>query len=204
MSTETGKIAGPSGARRWIAFIPVVIFVVLGAVFFVSLSNPDPSRLPSTLIGKPVPDVSYAALEGLNRAGVPVPGFSAADLATGDVTLVNVWGSWCGPCRIEHPYLMELAEKHNVRIFGINYKDVAENARRWLGTLGNPYAAVGVDRRGRKSIDWGIYGVPETFVVDGKGQIRYKYVGPIGRATLEKVILPIVEKLRSGQTATKN
>ena len=133
-------------------------------------------------IGRAAPQVSLPPLEGLAAAGAQIPGFATADLAgtpEAPVTIVNVWASWCGPCRIEHPVLMELAELPFLNIVGINYKDAPENARRFLGALGNPYDRVGVDSSGRSAIDWGVYGVPETFIIDAEGVIRHKHIGPI-------------------------
>jgi cytochrome c biogenesis protein CcmG, thiol:disulfide interchange protein DsbE len=145
--------------------------------------------VPSALIGKPVPEFSLPAIDGL-----AVPGLQAADLKMGGVTVVNVWASWCGPCRDEHPLLMKLAQQGGFRLAGIGNKDDPENARRFLGTLGNPFAAIGADRDGRVSIDWGAYGVPETFVVDGKGIIRFKFIGPLSPEAIEKTLLPEIAK----------
>lgn len=178
--SETARDAdrGPSLGRRLLIALPVVAFVALAALLYVRLYSGDPQALPSALIGKPAPDLALPALDGLTKDGAPMPGFARADLATGEVTVVNMWASWCGPCRIEHPSLMAL-EKAGVRMFGMNYKDNTENARRFLGGLGNPFSRVGVDADGRAAIEWGVYGVPETFVVDGKGRIAFKHVGPI-------------------------
>ncbi|MGJ3265181.1 MAG: DsbE family thiol:disulfide interchange protein [Salinarimonas sp.] len=171
----------PRSRVRVLFLLPVLIFSGLAVVFLIGLFG-DPSRVPSVLIGRAAPEVSLPPLEGLVEAGVQIPGFSTADLAGTDeapVTLVNVWASWCGPCRIEHPVLMELAELPYLTLVGINYKDAPENARRFLGALGNPYDRVGVDASGRSAIDWGVYGIPETFVVDREGIVRYKHIGPI-------------------------
>jgi cytochrome c biogenesis protein CcmG/thiol:disulfide interchange protein DsbE len=163
----------PSSARLWLAAIPVLVFLALAAVFWRGLSG-NPSEIPSALIGKPVPDFTLPAIDGLG-----VPGFDRASLTAGHVTLVNVWASWCGPCRIEHPVLMELGKRSDIRLYGLNYKDEPENARRFLGMLGQPFAAVVADEAGRATVDWGVYGVPETFVIDGDGIIRFKWIGPI-------------------------
>jgi cytochrome c biogenesis protein CcmG/thiol:disulfide interchange protein DsbE len=136
------------------------------------------------LIGKPVPEFTLAPLEGLLRDGKPVAGLASADLKGDKVTVVNVWASWCTPCRAEHPLLIALAKDPRVRLVGINYKDSTENTRRFLGALGNPFAAVGVDQSGRSAIDWGVYGVPETFVVSRDGIIRHKHVGPLSEEAL--------------------
>ena len=182
--------------RVAMALLPVVVFAGLAVLFVIGLSSDDPSRIPSVLIGKPAPEFDLPPLEGLTRQGSPVPGLATADLARGNVTLVNIWASWCAPCRDEHPHLMTLSEMEGVRLVGINYKDDPENARRFLGDLGLPYAAVGVDRSGRTFVDWGAYGVPETFLVDGQGIIRYKYIGPITADALEKTLLPEIKELQ--------
>jgi cytochrome c biogenesis protein CcmG/thiol:disulfide interchange protein DsbE len=155
-----------------------LVFTALALLFLVRLYAGDPSKVPSVLIGRPVPTFVLEPLPGLTQNGQPVPGLSDADLK-GRVTVVNVWASWCGPCRQEHPALVELAKTPVVRVVGINYKDNPENARRFLGALGNPFAAVGADPSGRAAIDWGVYGVPETFVVGPDGTIRHKHIGPL-------------------------
>jgi cytochrome c biogenesis protein CcmG/thiol:disulfide interchange protein DsbE len=195
--TETDEVR-PAPRRRLWAYVPVLVFAALVLAFFLALRSGDPSKLPSTLVGKPVPEFALPPLDGLKRRdGSPSPGLAAADLATGDVTLVNVWASWCGPCRAEHPLLMRLAGEDGVRVVGINQKDVPENARRFLGALGNPFDAVGTDFDGRASIEWGVYGVPETFVVDGTGTIRLKHVGPIDEGSLAAIIRPAIAAARS-------
>ena len=164
---------------RLIFLLPGLIFAVLVGLFLFQLvGGRNPAEVPSVLINKPVPAFSLAPLEGLTAEGRPVPGLSSEDLK-GRVTIVNVWASWCGPCRQEHPLLVDLAKDPSVRVVGINQRDNPDNARRFLGTLGNPYAAVGVDPNGRASIDWGVYGVPETFIVGPDGTIRHKQIGPL-------------------------
>jgi len=181
--------------RTWLVLLPLVIFLALAALFFSRLeTGGDPSRVPSALVGRPAPQVTLEPLEGLNRAGVPVPGFDVAGLK-GKPTLVNVWASWCAPCREEHPLLMQLAQDPRFRLVGLNYKDAPENARRFLGQYGLPYAAVGVDPRGRAAIDWGVYGVPETFVLDRNGLIVHKFVGPLTEQAVTGTLLPLIEKL---------
>ena len=178
--------------------LPLGIFAALAAEFLLRLlSGGDPSAIPSVLVGKPVPEFSLPALEGLSRDGALVPGLSTADLK-GGVSLVNIFASWCGPCRQEHPLLAELAADPRIKVLGINYKDVPENARRFLGELGNPYAAVGVDDRGRAAIDWGVYGVPETFLIGSDGIIRHKIIGPLSERALREVLMPEIEKLIAG------
>ncbi|MEM9734100.1 MAG: DsbE family thiol:disulfide interchange protein [Pseudomonadota bacterium] len=179
MSEEAVPSETTSKSRLFWLALPLVVFGALVAVFFVQLtSGRDVSELPSALVSKPAPTFSLPPLEGLNRAGAPVPGLSSQDL-TGSVKLVNIFASWCAPCRAEHPILMALAEQDGLPIVGINYKDRDENARRFLGTLGNPYTHVGVDAQGRTAIDWGFYGIPESFLVDAEGRVRHKIVGPI-------------------------
>jgi cytochrome c biogenesis protein CcmG/thiol:disulfide interchange protein DsbE len=176
--------ATPSRRSPWLYAIPLLIFAALAAVFAKGLFSGDASKVPSALIGKPAPAVTLAPLEGLQRDGQPVPSFDMADLAKGKATIVNVFASWCAPCRVEHPFLVAMADSAAVKqgkvaLVGFNYKDEAENARRFLGALGNPYSAVGVDRAGRAAIDWGVYGVPETFLIGPDGRILDKHVGPL-------------------------
>jgi cytochrome c biogenesis protein CcmG/thiol:disulfide interchange protein DsbE len=178
---------------RLLVLIPLLAFLGLAVLFFVRLGSGDPSQLPSALIGKPAPSVDLPAVDGLNRDGKPVPGIANADFL-GKVTLVNVWASWCVPCHDEAPLLMQLAQDPRIRVAGINYKDQPENARRFVGRYGNPFAAVGADGNGRVSIDWGVYGVPETFVVDRDGRIAYKLVGPISADNLVTTLMPQLEK----------
>lgn len=179
--------------RLKLAFVaPVLIAGLLAVLFAVALYSGDPSRLPSALIGKPAPQFSLPAVEGLTSNGRPVPGFSTADLASGEPTIVTVWGSWCPPCVAEQPTLVAFKAKHNFRLYGINYKDSPANAQRFLTRLGNPFDAIGADTTGRVSIDWGVYGVPETYVVDGDGQVVFKLVGPVSDDNLRDKILPAV------------
>ena len=172
--------------RRWLVALPLLIFVALAALFAARLVSGDPSRIPSALIGRTVPATTLPGVEGLKRAGEPVPGWSSTEMsAPGRVTIVNVWASWCAPCREEHPVLMELAAKEpGIRLVGLNYKDNPENARRFLGQFGNPFAAVGADRTGTSAIDWGVYGAPETFIIGPDGTIRHKQIGALGPANL--------------------
>jgi cytochrome c biogenesis protein CcmG/thiol:disulfide interchange protein DsbE len=175
---------GVAARPRLLYLLPVLVFAGLALLFLVRLHGGDPSRVPSALIGRPAPAFALAPLEGLQRDGQPVPGLSRDDLK-GRVTVVNVWASWCGPCRQEHPLLVELAKDPAIRVVGINQKDNPENARRFLGQLGNPFAAVGVDPNGRASIEWGVYGVPETFIVGADGTIRHKQIGPLTPETMD-------------------
>jgi cytochrome c biogenesis protein CcmG, thiol:disulfide interchange protein DsbE len=167
------------GRVRLLHVLPALVFLALAVLFLIRLYSGDPSRVPSALIGRPVPSFALEPLPGLARDGAPLPGLASEDLKGGKITVVNVWASWCAPCRQEHPVLMELAKDPSIRVVGINYKDTPENARRFLGAFGNPFSAVGVDPNGRAAIDWGVYGVPETFVVGPDGAIRHKHMGPI-------------------------
>jgi cytochrome c biogenesis protein CcmG, thiol:disulfide interchange protein DsbE len=173
---------------------PLAAFLALAAFFAVSLQRGDPNRLPSALIGKPVPPFQLPPVELLKTGAADVPGFTQNELAKGKVTIVNVWASWCTPCIAEHPYLTELAKQSGAPLYGINYKDKPENARRFLGTHGNPFAAVGADSTGRTAIEWGVAGVPETFIVDPRGRIAYKHVGPITPEALARDLLPAIRK----------
>jgi cytochrome c biogenesis protein CcmG/thiol:disulfide interchange protein DsbE len=171
---------------------PLVIFGLLALLFTFALRSGDPSRLPSALIGRPAPATTLPAMDGLSDGANPIPAFAAEDLKAGQVTVVNFWASWCAPCLQEHPQLMALQERLGVRLLGINYKDQASNARRFLGRYGNPFSAVGVDGNGRAGIEWGVIAVPETFVVDGRGVVVYKHTGPISPETLETAVIPAI------------
>jgi cytochrome c biogenesis protein CcmG/thiol:disulfide interchange protein DsbE len=179
----------PRRPRRILVFLPLLVFAGLAAIFFMRLeSGGDVSAIPSALIGQPAPATSLPALPD-----VGVPGLESKSFA-GKVTLVNVWASWCAPCRQEHPLLIELSEDGRFALSGLNYKDRPENARRFLGSLGNPFGAVGVDQSGRAAIDWGVYGVPETFLVGKKGEILYKHVGPLTPQAVAADLMPQIEK----------
>lgn len=167
--------------------LPLVLFISLVILFLSSLQN-DPGKVPSPLIDRPAPEFT---LPTLHRPGTTI---SKSDLL-GEVSLINVWASWCVACRIEHPLLVETARTESVRLYGLNYKDEREPALRWLQQLGNPYLDSGFDADGRIGIDYGVYGVPETFVLDKQGYIRYKHIGPVDRRQLENVILPLVKEL---------
>jgi cytochrome c biogenesis protein CcmG, thiol:disulfide interchange protein DsbE len=179
--------------RRLIVLLPLVAFLALAALFMLRLGAGDPSRIPSALIGHVAPTTDLPPLAGLERDGKPVPGLDSAAFK-GEVTVLNVWASWCVPCRDEAPLLVALAKDHRFRIAGINYKDQADNARRFLGRYGNPFAVNGVDANGRAAIEWGVYGVPETFVVGRDGHIAYKLIGPITPDNLAGALMPAVEQ----------
>jgi cytochrome c biogenesis protein CcmG, thiol:disulfide interchange protein DsbE len=169
--TEVAAQTGLARRRFGIVAVPLLVFLGMAGLFGLALTSGDPSKLPSALIGRPAPTISLPPLAGANDAtGQSVPGFQTADLATGEVTVVNFWSSWCAPCVAEHPLLTELKAKAKVRLFGVNYKDPEPGGRRFLGRYGNPFAAVGVDTSGRGAIEWGVYGMPETFVIDGQGR----------------------------------
>lgn len=176
--------------RVLLAVLPLVLLVGLVAVFAMNMDR-DPSLVRSVLINKPAPTFALAAVPG-----TAVEGFDTASLK-GEVTVVNVFASWCIPCRDEHPLLERLRAETGVRIFGINQKDAPENAAAFLAELGNPYERIGGDTDNRVSIDWGVYGVPETFVVNAEGIITYKHVGPISAETLERDVIPAIEKARA-------
>jgi len=179
--------------KRLLVLLPLAAFLALAALFFIRLGAGDPSQLPSALIGQAAPSVNLPPVEGLTRDGTPVPGLTSADFA-GKVTVLNVWASWCVPCHDEAPLLLQLAKDQRIRVAGINYKDQPENARRFLGRYGNPFAASGADPSGRAAIEWGVYGVPETFVVGRDGKIAFKLVGPIIAENLRAALKPAIEK----------
>jgi cytochrome c biogenesis protein CcmG/thiol:disulfide interchange protein DsbE len=183
----------PATGSRIAVILPLVGLICVAGLFWYRLGAGDPSQLPSALIGRPVPGNDLPPIPELTREGQPVPGLAAADFV-GNVTLVNVWASWCVPCHDEAPLLMKLAEDKRLRVAGINYKDQADNARRFLGRYGNPFAASGADSNGRASIEWGVYGVPENFVVGRDGKIAFKLVGPITPENLERTLMPVIEK----------
>jgi cytochrome c biogenesis protein CcmG/thiol:disulfide interchange protein DsbE len=184
-------------SRRLVVLLPLAGFLALAALFFIRLGAGDASRIPSALIGREAPPTDLPAVTGLERDGKPVPGIAAADFK-GAVTVLNVWASWCVPCHDEAPLLLQLAGDPRIRVVGINYKDQADNARRFLGRYGNPFAASGTDANGRAAIEWGVYGVPETFIIGRDGRIAYKLVGPITPDNLDHVVKPEVEKALAG------
>jgi len=183
----------PSTLQRWGPVLPLLVFAVLAGLFWYALHAGDPSLLPSPMIGKPVPDFTLAAIEGLSTDANVVPGFASADLAQGESTIVNVFASWCVECQVEHPVLLALAQEPGIRLYGIDYKDDQAAARRFLGRYGNPYAKVGADSSGRVAIDFGVYGVPETYVITGDGKIAYRHVGPLTEDAIKDKILPLLK-----------
>jgi cytochrome c biogenesis protein CcmG/thiol:disulfide interchange protein DsbE len=179
--------------RNILVLLPLLAFLGLAALFFVRLGAGDPSQLPSALIGREAPKTNLPPLAGIERDGTAVPGLSNATF-NGAVTLVNVWASWCIPCADEVPFLDQLSKDKRIQLVGINYKDSSDNARRFLSRYGNPFMAAGADNSGRASIDWGVYGVPENFIIGRDGRIAYKLVGPISAENLAKVLGPEIEK----------
>ena len=186
---------GTPPRRRFMAALPLIAFVALAGLFALRLfSGRDPAILPSVLVGHPAPAFNLPALAESHK-----PGLSDADLRKGQTTVVNICASWCGPCRIEHPVLRKLSDNAalkamGVRLVGVDYKDDPANVLRFLEAEGDPYEAIGVDSSGRVGIDWGLTGVPETFIVRGDGTIAFKYTGPMTEQALDEIVLPEIEK----------
>jgi cytochrome c biogenesis protein CcmG, thiol:disulfide interchange protein DsbE len=195
-ATDNGTAGGqkpPAATARLAVLIPLFIFLGLAGLLFVRLGAGDISRIPSALIGHPAPQTDLPPVAGLMRGGEPVPGLQTAGF-NGAVSVLNVWASWCVPCRDEAPLLMRLATDKRVRIVGINYKDQPGDALKFIARYGNPFVASGADSNGRASIEWGVYGVPETFVVGRDAKIAYKLIGPITPENLEAVLKPEIDK----------
>ena len=193
MSEQVTSETTPPARRGFLMALPLILFVGLAALFWFRLGAGDPSKIPSALIGRPAPQTTLPPLAGLVNEGAPVPGLDPA-MFKGKVSVVNVWASWCVPCHDEAPLLTELGKDKRLQMVGINYKDAPDNARRFLGRYGNPFGVVGVDGNGRASIEWGVYGVPETFVVGRDGTIAYKMVGPVTPDNFESVLKAEIEK----------
>lgn len=202
MSAETPvepQNARPGKLRIVFAVLPLVIFVGLAVIFWSQLdSGRDISEIPSALIGTKAPSLDMPPLEGATFKGAAMPALTDAAIK-GKLTLVNVWASWCVPCREENPIILELAKDPRLTVVGINYKDQTDNALRFLGELGNPFSAVGVDPRGKAAIDWGVYGIPESYLVDASGTIVYKRVGPFDERSLKGGLYPAIEKAVAGK-----
>jgi cytochrome c biogenesis protein CcmG/thiol:disulfide interchange protein DsbE len=198
-SVDQPERPDPQPRRTRALMVPIVLFAAVALLFGYALTNSDPSKLPSALIGKPAPVAELPALVGLAAGGKPVPGLSVDDLKRGDPVVVNFFASWCVPCVQEHPMLGELKKLTGVRLVGVNHKDPDPGGLRFLQRYGNPYDVVGVDGNGRASIEWGVYGMPETFVVDGQGRIVYKHVGPITPQTMTRMVIPAIEKAKAGK-----
>lgn len=191
MSTPDDITARPR--RSWIVALPLVLFAALAGLFLVRLGGGDPAKIPSALIGRPAPQAALPALAGLTRDGAAVPGLDP-ETFKGKVSVVNVWASWCVPCHEEAPLFMTLAQDTRLQMVGINYKDSPDNARRFLGRYGNPFGIVGVDGGGRAAIDWGVYGVPETFIVGRDGRIAFKLVGGVTPENIDSVLRREIDK----------
>jgi cytochrome c biogenesis protein CcmG/thiol:disulfide interchange protein DsbE len=192
-ASQNGTQNGAPRSRRLIVLVPLILFAGLTALFLVRLNAGDPSLIPSALIGHRVPQTSLPPIAGLKRDGAAVPGLDPASFQ-GAVSVVNVWASWCVPCHDEAPLLMQLSQDRRLRLVGINYKDDPDNARRFLGRYGNPFAASGADQNGRAAIEWGVYGVPETFVIGRDARIAYKLVGPITPENFQSILVPQIDK----------
>lgn len=183
--------------RRWVLALPLLVFAALAALFWFRLGA-DPAKLPSALIGREAPQTALPALEGLTDNGTAVPGLDPAAFK-GRVSVVNVWASWCVPCHEEAPLLTQLGKDKRLQLVGINYKDAPDNARRFLGRYGNPFGIVGVDGNGRAAIEWGVYGVPETFIVGRDGRVAYKMVGGVTTENFDSVLKVEIDKaLKAG------
>jgi cytochrome c biogenesis protein CcmG/thiol:disulfide interchange protein DsbE len=196
--SDIGPPAPPPRRRSLLMALPLVLFAGLAALFWFRLGDRDPSRIPSALLGRPAPATMLPPVEGLVNNGAAVPGLDPAAFK-GKVSLVNVFASWCVPCHDEAPLLTEMAKDKRFQVVGINYKDAADNARRFLGRYGNPFAIVGADGNGRAGIEWGVYGVPESFIVGRDGNIAYKLVGPVTPENIETVLKPEIDKaLKAG------
>jgi len=200
MSDEATELQGgrPGKTRIVLALLPLVIFAGLAAIFWSQLdSGRDISEIPSALIGTKAPSLDLPPLEGATFKGAPMPALNDAAVK-GKLTLVNVWASWCLPCREENPIILDLAKDPRLTVVGINYKDQTDNALRFLGELGNPFSAIGIDPRGKAAIDWGVYGIPESYLVDASGTIVYKRVGPFDEKSLKEGLFPAIEKAMAG------
>jgi cytochrome c biogenesis protein CcmG/thiol:disulfide interchange protein DsbE len=193
------KLTSTAPLRRpWLMTLPLLVFASLAVLFWFRLGDGDPSKIPSALIGRPAPQTALPPLQGLVSSGEEVPGLDPA-MFKGKVSVVIVWASWCVPCRDEAPLLTELARDKRLQLVGINYKDARDNAWRFLGRYGNPFGIVGVDGNGRAAIEWGVYGVPETFIVGREGRIVYKLVGPVTPGNIDTVLKAEIEKaLKAG------
>jgi cytochrome c biogenesis protein CcmG, thiol:disulfide interchange protein DsbE len=184
--------------RSWLMALPLVGFIALAGLFLLRLHGGDPSKIPSALIGHPAPQTALPPLVGLVNNDAQVPGLDPATFK-GKVSIVNVWASWCIPCHEEAPLLTALGQDKRLQLIGINYKDAPDNARRFLGRYGNPFGIVGVDGNGRAAIEWGVYGVPETFIVGREGTIVYKMVGPVTPDNIDTVLKAEIDKaLKAG------
>jgi len=191
MSKDTiTKGIGSGRFSKWTTLLPLLVFLVIAIFLAIGLTK-DPRLVPSPLIGKPVPAFNLPAVQGGSA------GLASTDLK-GQVVIVNVFASWCVACQAEHAFLMGLSKQNMVPIYGINYKDKPDDAAAWLDQRGNPYGRIGADLNGRVGIDWGVYGVPESFIINKAGQIAYKQIGPINLQVWESTLLPLIRKLQQG------
>jgi cytochrome c biogenesis protein CcmG, thiol:disulfide interchange protein DsbE len=196
--SEHATAETPPPRRGFLMALPLILFAGLAALFWFRLGSGDPSKIPSALIGHPAPQTALPPLANLVKEGAQVPGLDPA-MFKGKVSVVNVWASWCVPCHDEAPLFVELGKDKRLQLVGINYKDAPDNARRFLGRYGNPFGVVGVDGNGRAAIEWGVYGVPETFIVGREGTIVYKLVGPVTPDNIETVLKAEIDKaLKAG------
>jgi cytochrome c biogenesis protein CcmG/thiol:disulfide interchange protein DsbE len=193
MSTTSNETTRMSRRNILVLLLPLVVFLALAVLFYAGLLEGDPSRLPSALIGRPAPHTMLPPLAGVTHDGKPVPGLNS-DTFKNNVTLVNVWASWCVPCHDEVPFLEALGKDKRIQLVSINYKDTETDARRFLNRYGNPFSATGRDASGRTSIDWGVYGVPETYLIGPDGRVAYKLVGPITADNLVRTLEPEIKK----------
>jgi cytochrome c biogenesis protein CcmG/thiol:disulfide interchange protein DsbE len=189
----TARDATSIGSRRLLVAIPLLLFLGLALLFYFGLGAGDPSRIPSALIGHPAPATDLPPVAGLAREGKPVPGL-APGVFKGKVSVLNVWASWCVPCRDEAPLLVRLAHDPRIQVLGINNKEQPDKARAVLTPYRKPYAMNGADLNGRAAIEWGVYGVPETFIVGRDAHIAYKLIGPITAENLQTILKPQIEK----------
>ena len=197
LETTSSVVSAAQQRRRWLAFAPAAVFTAVALMFLAALVRPgDPSKLPSMLIGKAAPALTLPPLDGYTDNGVKVPGMTGADLTRGVPVIVNFWQSSCAPCVAEHPLLILLAEKTGAPLLGVNYKDPPAGARRFLNRYGNPFTAIGTDANGRAAIEWGVYGMPETFIVDGRGRVVYKHIGAITPEIMDQVLVPAIVAAR--------
>ncbi|MDO9416573.1 DsbE family thiol:disulfide interchange protein [Pararhizobium sp.] len=199
---DKGEQVPASRLRGLMVALPLILFATLAFIFWTQLhSGKDISEIPSALIGTKAPLLDLPALDGAVRNGLPVPALKDVAIK-GKLTLVNVWASWCVPCRQEHPLILQLSKDPRLTVVGINYKDQNANALGFLGQLGNPFSAIGTDPRGKAAIDWGVYGIPESYLVGADGTILYKRVGPFDERSLKEGLYPAIEKATgTGTTA---
>jgi len=188
-SSQEGRPVAAGRKLNIATLLPVIIFLLIGILLAIGLTM-DPKLVPSPLIGKSVPEFSLPPVQG-RKAGL------SKESLMGEVSMVNVFASWCVACRQEHPLLLALSRKNIVPIHGLNYKDQPQEAADWLDSLGDPYTRTGADLDGRVGIDWGVYGVPETFIIDKNGRIAYKHIGPITRKSWDETLLPLIESLKN-------